>query len=92
MQKQQIVQQRSRIWHAVAIAAVIVLGLATRSNPLLPPWLAKAAGDALWALCAFLVIGCLTPTTPSRPVAVITLAFAYAVEFTLSLAQSPPVA
>lgn len=80
MQQQRWIR-RSRVQYAVAMAAVIVVGLATRHTSWLPPWVAKSAGDALWALCAFLAIGWLAPAAPPRRVAVVTLAFAYCVEF-----------
>jgi|HubBroStandDraft_6_1064221.scaffolds.fasta_scaffold743917_2 hypothetical protein len=72
--------RRSRRCYAVGIAVVIGLGLGSRSGAL-PPFLAKYAGDALWALMVFLGIGFLTPTRTTFTVALLAAAFCCADEF-----------
>lgn len=73
---------RRRATYALMILVVIASGLASRSPRAgLPPLPAKAAGDALWALMFFLAFGFLRPEAPTLPLALFTLAFAFAVEF-----------
>src|SRR4051812_39012091 len=53
---------RHRGWYALWISVVIGAGLASRSKVLgLPPFCAKYAGDALWALMVFVGLGFLLP-------------------------------
>jgi hypothetical protein len=57
-----VVKRRHRGIYAVAIAAVIGLGLVWRTPALgMPPFLAKYGADALWALMVFLGLGLLLP-------------------------------
>ncbi len=62
---------------------VIGLGLGSRSRLAhsLPPWLAEYAGDTLWALMVFLGVGLVFPSWSTCRVAVVALAFAFAIEF-----------
>lgn len=53
---------RSRGLVLVLFAAVVGLGLASRSgNPLVPGWLARNAGDALWTMALYLALSGLLP-------------------------------
>ena len=73
--------RRSRITYTIWIFLVILLGLVSRSNsPLVLPFLKEYAGDALWALVAYLLIGCLFPRLSIRMVAVTAGLFCFAVE------------
>jgi hypothetical protein len=66
---------------AVWVAAVIVCGLLSRSSLLdLPPFFAKYAGDALWALMVFAGIGWLVPSRSTTAVAAWTAAVCGLVE------------
>ena len=82
--------RRSRLLYAVLITVVILLGLATRGRyrVLLPPWLIKHAGDALWALCVYLCGAFLLPTARSTRIALASLLFSFLIEFAL-LYQAP---
>ena len=81
--------KRSRLVYAGLVVLVIVLGLSSRHwRVFLPFWLAKNAGDILWALCVYLVIGWLRPTLPVWRVTVLALLFSYAIEFS-QLYQAP---
>ena len=62
--------RRSRYKYAALIVVVILLGLASRAySPPLPLAVKAYAGDALWALAAYLMIGFLFPCLPIRSVA-----------------------
>jgi hypothetical protein len=77
------VNARSRPLYLLLVAAVIGLGLLSRSRPALealPPSLAKGPGDALWATMVFLGLGVLRPRATTRANALLALAFAYAIE------------
>jgi hypothetical protein len=66
---------------AALVAVTIVLGLASRRYAaLLPSWLAKNAGDALYATMMFWGIGLLLPRASIRRVAGLATAFCFAVE------------
>jgi hypothetical protein len=71
---------RRRRWYAAWIVTVIGLGLASRSG-VLPPFLAKYAGDAFWALMVFLGVGFLVPTWRTATVSALAVAVSCAVEF-----------
>ena len=72
---------RSRFKYAVLILAVILLGLASRSySPPLPPAVKEYAGDALWALAAYLAVAFLFPRLPVKSVAAAAGLFSLAVE------------
>ena len=80
---------RSRYKYAVLILAVILLGLASRAySPPLPPAVWDYAGDALWALAAYLTIAFLFPRLPVVSVAVAAGLFSLAVEVS-QLYQAP---
>lgn len=72
---------RNRIIYVFIIVIVIGLGLASRHYPdLLPHFLASYAGDTLWALLVFLLLGLLFPTMSTLKVAVIALLFSWSIE------------
>ncbi len=76
-------QKRNRKIYAPLMLIVIGLGLASRKyGAYLPSWLADYAGDTLWALLIFLMIGFLLPTHSTRKVAIFALAFAFFIELT----------
>ena len=73
--------RQSRIIHAVWIVTVILLGLASRSgSPFIPLIIKEYAGDALWALAAYLMIAFLFPHFSIRKVAVIAGLFSLTIE------------
>ncbi|MBC6612209.1 DUF2809 domain-containing protein [Hymenobacter sp. BT507] len=82
---------RIRRWpvYLVLIFFTLLLGLASRIYaPWLPSWIAAYAGDTLWALLIFWLLGLLRPTWPSERVAIIALGFAFAIEIS-QLYQAP---
>ena len=53
---------RSRLLYTLLVGLTIILGLASRKfSFLLPAWLAKNAGDVLYAVMAFWLVGFLLP-------------------------------
>ncbi|MEN8772751.1 MAG: DUF2809 domain-containing protein [Akkermansiaceae bacterium] len=73
---------RSRSCYLILIAVVILLGLASRS-----PWAAEAphfvtayAGDTLWALMVFFILGFLFPRSQILPLGLAALGIAFSVE------------
>jgi hypothetical protein len=73
---------RHRGIYALWIVVVICLGLGSRAEALaLPPFVAKYAGDALWALMVFLGLGFLLATRRTVFVASWAVAACCAVEF-----------
>ena len=80
---------RNRLIYALIIFIVLVLGLGSRAYPeMIPDFIAKYAGDTLWALMAFLLIGFLFPSLSTLKVAAIALLFAFGIEFS-QLYQAP---
>jgi len=81
--------QRKRLPYAVAVATVIVIGLASRRFPaMFPAFLGKYPGDALWALMVFLLVGTALPRRTTAWVAVVAVIISLAVEFS-QLYQAP---
>ena len=73
----------------MAAVAVVILGLSSRKySQVLPELLASYAGDTLWALTAFLMIGMLFPRWSTPRVGVAALLFAFAIELS-QLYHSP---
>src|SRR5688572_14407920 len=73
--------KRHRRAYALAVSAVIALGLWCRSDAAGLPWpVAKYAGDALWGLVLFLGLGLLLPRLPTLKAAGLAAVFACAVE------------
>ena len=80
---------RSRLRYAVAVALTIAAGLASRVwARALPWWLAKNAGDALYATMMVFGIGFLATRARTSRVAAAALAVCFAVEFS-QLYQAP---
>ena len=74
--------RRNPLIFVLLIAATVALGLASRRfAALLPWWMAKNAGDVLYAVMAYwLAALCFPRLTPVRT-AVVTLGFCFAIEF-----------
>jgi Protein of unknown function (DUF2809) len=73
--------RRSRLLYLLVGALVIVLGLASRRyGAALPTFVADYAGDTLWAVMTFIVIGVLAPEWPTSTVAIAALLASYADE------------
>lgn len=81
---------RPRLIYALAILLVIAAGLASRSSAAshLPPFLATYAGDTLWALTVFLVLGFIFPKASTITLAAAAVAISFSVEFS-QLYQAP---
>lgn len=75
--------RRSRLSYAGWLLAVIAAGLASRSAraSILPEFVTAYAGDTLWALMVFLILGFLLPGARILPLAGAALGIAFAVEF-----------
>ena len=81
--------KRSRITYLMAAIAVVVIGLSSRRySRMLPEFIASYAGDTLWALTAFLVVGMLFPSWSTLRVCITALLFAFAIELS-QLYHSP---
>ena len=80
---------RNRLVYALLIGGTIILGLASRKfSSLLPFWLAKNAGDVLYAVMAFWLVGFLFPRLPTFRAALAAGLFCFAIEM-LKLVQAP---
>lgn len=80
---------RSRLVYALLIALTIPLGLASRKfSYLLPPWLAKNAGDVLYATMAFWLVGFLFPRLSTPRAALAATLFCFGIEV-LKFSQAP---
>jgi hypothetical protein len=80
---------RNRYGYFLAFLATIAAGLGSRALPeLLPAFLGKYPGDALWALMVFFGLGALLPRLHSTYIAALALGIAWAIE-TLKLWQAP---
>ena len=77
------VARRSRPLYAVLILLTVAAGLASRSSlaAQLPAFVAIYAGDTLWALTLFLVLGFSFPRTGPGLLAIVALTLAFFVEF-----------
>ncbi|MBX9579999.1 MAG: DUF2809 domain-containing protein [Gemmataceae bacterium] len=76
--------RRSVRRRAAAAAAVVALGLLSRHpavRPHLSGFVAEYAGDTLWALLVFLLVGIVRPRWPTVRAGAVALGFAFAVEF-----------
>ncbi len=80
---------RSRLTYALLIALTIPLGLASRKfSVLLPWWLAKNAGDILYATMAFWLVGFFFPRLSTLRAALAAGLFCVGIEF-LKFYQAP---
>lgn len=74
--------RRSRPRYLLAILLIILIGLPTRLIPQhLPAFCIYYAGDALWALAIFLMLGFVAPAASTRRLVIIALLITYAIEF-----------
>ena len=75
--------RRNRIARAGWLALVIAAGLGSRSAgaSFLPDWITDYAGDTLWALMVFLILGLLFPAARTGVLAAAALGISFAVEF-----------
>ncbi len=75
-------RRRDRLVYAIIIAVVIAAGLGSRSDLAvhLPEFIATYAGDTLWTLTVFLVLGFVFPIASTAVIALVTLAISYGVE------------
>ncbi|SEL93732.1 Protein of unknown function [Pseudoxanthomonas sp. GM95] len=73
---------RDRWLYFALVALVIALGLASRRYAaLMPNWLGKYPGDALWALIVFLILGALFRRGSTTWLALLALGVSFVVEF-----------
>ena len=80
---------RSRPAYALLVGLTILLGLASRKFPtLLPFWLAKNAGDVLYAVMAFWLFGFLFPRLSIPRVSLVALLFCFGIE-ALKFSRAP---
>lgn len=85
----EVERPRGRFTYALLIALTIPLGLASRKfSHLLPPLLAKNAGDVLYATMAFWLVGFLFPRLSTFHAALAATAFCFGIEF-LKFSQTP---
>jgi len=81
--------RRNRIVYALLLLLVVVAGLASRRfRADLPPWVGEYAGDALWALAVFVLLGLVFPRMTTGRAALIAGGVSLAVELS-QLYQAP---
>src|SRR4051812_1202666 len=81
--------RRSRVCLAIALVATVAAGLASRRWPwLLPIWLGKYPGDALWAAMVYWIVAFIRPFAPAVRVAAWALAISFGDELS-QLYQAP---
>ncbi|MBO9128561.1 DUF2809 domain-containing protein [Bacillus sp. 165] len=74
---------RNRVWYAVMLIIVVVLGLGSRKMAdVIHDVLDTYLGDALWGLMIFIGVGFLFKETQTKFVALIGLVFCYSIEST----------
>jgi hypothetical protein len=72
---------RNRLIYALIMPIVVMLGIGSRAYfEILPDFISTYAGDTLWALMAFLVIGFIFPSLSTVKVAAIALLFSVCIE------------
>ena len=72
---------QARLKIAIALAAVIAAGLATRSgHPLVPAFVARFGGDTLWATALWLALRLVAPSARRLPLVAIAAGTSLAVE------------
>lgn len=76
-------RKRNRLVTVVLLAGVVLAGLLSRSElgDHLPAFIATYAGDTLWSLALFLAVGLVRPGIRTTTAALLTVAIAFAVEF-----------
>lgn len=81
--------ERTRLTYVLAAGLSIVLGLLWRSGLVtMPGFLLKYGGDALWSMVVFFGLGTLFTRTTTLRVALMAVAFSWAIEF-LQLYHAP---
>ncbi len=81
--------ERTRLTYVLAAGLTIVLGLLWRSGLVtMPNFLVKYGGDALWSMVVFFGLGTLFTRTTTLRVALMAVAFSWAIEF-LQLYHAP---
>ena len=79
----------SRTWYILACVVTIAAGLGSRHFPqLLPEFLGKYPGDALWTLMVFFGLGAIFRPASRVRLALLALGFAYGIEI-LKLYRAP---
>ena len=74
--------KRHRLRYVLLIFATLILGLASRKfSYFLPWWMAKNAGDVLYATLIYWLIGLLAPTLSTLRTATIAILFCFGIEF-----------
>jgi hypothetical protein len=73
---------RNRIYYFFILAFIFIIGLSSRSfKTSLPVFVADYAGDFLWALMVFVLLGLIFNRAGSVSLGVIALLFSFAIEF-----------
>jgi hypothetical protein len=82
-------RHRKRPYYLLGFVATVVAGLASRRfSGVLPPFLGKYPGDALWALMVFFVMGAVFRKASSVQLGLGALVFSFGIE-ALKLCQAP---
>lgn len=72
---------RKRVLQMIYIVMIVALGLASRRfGYLLPPWLAKYAGDVLWGLMVYFIMGFIMPRQNILIVTAMAISFSFLIE------------
>ncbi len=80
---------RNRPVYVLLLGLTVAVGLASRRfSHFLPAWMAKNAGDVLYATMAFWLVGLLFPRLPPLRVALAATLFCFGIEF-LKFVQTP---
>ena len=80
---------RTRTWYLLAFAATIATGVASRRfSDVLPAFVGKYPGDALWALMVFFGMGAIFKKTSSLHLSLGALGFCFGIE-ALKVCQAP---
>lgn len=73
---------RGRLVYTLLMVMTIALGLGARHpTHVLPPWLAKSLGDALYATLVFWLVRVLRPASATLPTALAAIVFCFLIEF-----------
>ena len=73
---------RNRLIYALLVVLTIGIGLASRRfSALLPPWMAKNAGDVLYSVMVYWLLGLCFPRLPPARTALAAGCFCFAIEF-----------
>jgi hypothetical protein len=80
---------RKRLWYLLAFVATLAVGLGSRHfSGILPAFLGKYPGDALWSLMVFFGMGAIVRKASSLQVGLGALGFSFGIE-ALKLCQAP---